>query len=378
VPSLTPDSHPAARRPTRNWRGDQGAAVILVAIVLAVGMISGLLALVADVGQLYAERRVVQNGADAAALAVAQRSAELPAGAIPGADAQVLARGMADANSPDAVTSVQSVCGTDGLDACPALSTAWTDCQSVPVAVKHFVRVRTATELPGGQDFLTPLFAGFLEGSDDPQARAGACAQSSWGPAASALITFPTLLPVCPGTPEGTPVWIADFEPSDPDFTQRDRCVLDGQSFAGVTKGFAFGSFPGVSKTCVDPVKVSVGDQIPVETSVTQWCGNKVERALDPLIASGEATLVPVVGAHANQGQGQYLFTVLSFKSFTLLGYKVKNATGGQAPSPNWAGTPCHRSAKRSCLYGTFGPAVVTGGVGGGPDLGVRAVALLP
>jgi len=56
----------------------------------------------------------------------------------------------------------------------------------------------------------------------------------------------------------------------------------------------------------------------------------------------------------------------------------VKNASGGQAPSPNWAGTPCHRSAKRSCLYGTFGPAVVTGGIGGGPDLGVRAVALLP
>jgi len=341
-------------------------------------MISGLLALVADVGQLYAERRVVQNSADAAALAIAQRSAELPAGALPGADAQVLARGMADANSPDAVTGVQSVCGTDGLGTCPALSTAWTDCQNVPVAVKHFVRVRTATELPGGQDFLTPLFSGFLEGSGDPQARAGACAQSSWGPAASALITFPMLLPVCPGTLEGDPVWIADFDPSDPDFTAGDRCVMGDQSFTGVTKGFAFGSFEGVPRTCTDPVSVEVGDLIPVETSVTQWCGTSAESALDPLIAAGEATLVPVVGAHANQGQGQYLFTVLSIKSFTLLGYKVKNASGGQAPSPNWAGTPCHRNSKRSCLYGTFGPAVVTGGVGGGPDLGVRAVALLP
>ena len=41
-------------------------------------------------------------------------------------------------------------------------------------------------------------------------------------------------------------------------------------------------------------------------------------------------------------------------------------------------GTPCEKSAKRSCLYGTFGPATVPGGIGSGPDLGVRAVSLIP
>ena len=375
---MTSDRRSGPRMPAHPERGDDGAVVVLVAILLAVGMISGLLVLVADVGQLYVERRVVQNGADAAALAVAQRSADLPAGAIPVVEAQALSRGMAGANAQDAVTRVQSVCGTDGLGTCSALSTAWTDCQSVPADVRHFVRVRTSTELPGGQTFLTPIFAGALADDAEPGLSAGACAQSAWGPATRVPITFPLLLPVCPGTLEGDPVWIADFDPNEPDFTAGDRCVMGDQSFTGVTKGFALGSFEGVPRTCTDPVTVGIGDVIPVETSVTQWCGTSVESALDPLIASGEATLVPVVGAHANQGQGQYLFTVLSFKSFTLLGYKVKNASGGQAPSPNWAGTPCHRSAKRSCLYGTFGPAVVTGGIGGGPDLGVRAVALLP
>lgn len=370
-----------ARPSTRMGRAaphDHGAVIVLVAILVAAGMVTGLLAMVADVGQLYAERRVVQNGADAAALAVAQRSAEQAVGALPLAQAQELSRQMSGANAPDGVTGVRAVCGTDGLGTCAGLSTAWTDCQPVPPSVKHYVRVRTATELPGGQDYLTPLFAGLLAGSGEPQARAGACSQAAWGPAASAPITFPMLLPVCPGTLEGSPVWIADFDPSDPDFTPGDTCVADGTSFTGVTKGFAFGSFPGLPKTCVDPVQVSVGDQIPVETSVTQWCGTRVENVLDPLIASRTPVLVPVVGAHANQGQGQYLFTVLSFKSFTLLGYKIKNATGGQAPRPGWQGTPCQKSAKRSCLYGTFGPALVSGGIGGGPDLGVRAVALLP
>jgi len=362
----------------RGRRHDDGAVIVLVAIIVAMGMLSGLLAMVADVGQLYVERRVVQNGGDAAVLAIAQRSAELPHGSIPLGEAQSLAGAMADANAPDQVTSVTAVCGTDDLGACPPVSDAWTDCRPVAGEVEHYARVRTATELPGGEDFITPWFAGFLDPDGDPQMRAGACAQAAWGPAASAEITFPMLLPMCPGTVEGEPIWVADFDPNDPDFTADDACVMDGQSFTGLTKGFAFGEFEGVPKTCVDPVAVAIGDVIDVETSVTQWCGTKVETPLDALIAAGDPILVPVVGAHANQGQGQYEFTVEGFKSFTLLGYKIKNTTGGQAPSPDWEGTPCEQNAKRSCLYGTFGPATVPGGIGPGPDLGVRAVSLIP
>lgn len=365
-------------RATIRAGGDEGAVIVLVALLVAVGVISGLLAMVADVGQLYAERRVVQNGADAGALGVAQRSAEQASGAVSASEAQALAGGLADANAPDGVTTVTEVCGSDDLGGCLALSDAWIDCQPVPADRDHYVRVRTATALPDGGTFLTPLFAGLLDQGSGVEARAGACAQAVWGPASRAAITFPMLLPVCPGTPEGNPVWVADFDPSDPTFSSSDPCTVDGTSFAGVTKGFAFGEFVGVPRTCTDPVDVRLGDIIPVETSVTQWCGTKVERALDPLISAGLPILVPVVGAHMNQGQGQYAFTVVGFKSFQLLGYKVKNASGGQAPAPGWQGTPCQKSAQRSCLFGTFGTATVPGGIGDGPDLGVRAVSLLP
>jgi Putative Flp pilus-assembly TadE/G-like len=366
-----------AARGEASSRRDDGGVIILVAILVAAGMVSGLLAMVADVGQLYAERRVVQNSADAASLAIAQRSAELDEGALDVQESETLAGQLANANSPDAATEVIDVCGTDGLGACPPAA-GLTDCQPLPEGTEHAVQVRTATLRPDGSTFLTPFFAGLMSDQGTVAMEAGACAQAAWGPAASAAITFPMLLPLCPGQPNGSPVWIADFDPSDPDFTPRDACVVDGTSFVGLTKGFAFGAFEGVPKTCVDPVEVEIGDVIDVETSVTQWCGSDVRVILDDLVADGVPVLVPVVGAHANNGQGQYAFTVEGFRSLTLLGYKVKNRTGGTAPSPAWQGTPCHRSAKRSCLYGSFAPAVIPGGVGDGVDLGVRAVVLVP
>ncbi len=55
---------------SRIRRDDAGAVIVWVALMMVV--LLGMGALVIDVGQLYAERRELQNGADAAALAVAQ------------------------------------------------------------------------------------------------------------------------------------------------------------------------------------------------------------------------------------------------------------------------------------------------------------------
>ena len=79
VPSLgtkTPhgDRSHAMRSLTRNHDDDRGAVLVWVALMLVV--LLGIGALVIDVGALYAERRQLQNGADAAALAVAADCAE--------------------------------------------------------------------------------------------------------------------------------------------------------------------------------------------------------------------------------------------------------------------------------------------------------------
>ena len=56
-------------------RDERGAIGVLVAIFIGAGVLTGMGALVIDVGQLYQERAELQNGADAAALGVAKSCA---------------------------------------------------------------------------------------------------------------------------------------------------------------------------------------------------------------------------------------------------------------------------------------------------------------
>lgn len=375
------------RRP--NWRNDDGAVIVIVAILLAAGVLSGLLAMVADLGQLYAERRVVQNAADAASLAIAQDCANEVDGCVGQTQAVARAEQFANANSPDDVTAVTEVCGSadDGLTVCPDPGVHWGDCQPVSDEVPHYVRVRTSTLRPGGETFLLPIFAGMLAGGD-PGLGTGACAQAGWGPPSTAFAQLAILVPVCPGSPDGTPVILEDFTESDPD--QDCEVVVGGDvaSYPGVTKGFGFGTMPGApEKQCLVDVAISVGDSIEIQRSETsQWCGTKQQTAdrLNALIASGVTVIVPVVGAHSQSGIGQYEFEVLSFKSFTLLGFNIRGEEGGTDPSPgtkkneSWVGTACEKDSSRSCLSGSFAPATIPGTPGNNPDLGVRAVGLIP
>lgn len=61
----------------RRLRNDDGASAIVVAIVLPVVLL-GMAALTLDIGSMYVQKRQLQNGADAAALAVARDCAASP------------------------------------------------------------------------------------------------------------------------------------------------------------------------------------------------------------------------------------------------------------------------------------------------------------
>ena len=79
-------------------RPEDGAVAVFVAILLSTVLL-GMGALVLDVGSLYAERRELQNGADAGALAVAQHCASDPSTCTDGVDERV--SHYADANASD-------------------------------------------------------------------------------------------------------------------------------------------------------------------------------------------------------------------------------------------------------------------------------------
>ena len=76
---LTRTRHPDGSPRRGLLRGhDEGAVTMIVAVVLAGGVLLGMAALTVDVGLIHAERRELQNGADAGALAVAQQCAVGP------------------------------------------------------------------------------------------------------------------------------------------------------------------------------------------------------------------------------------------------------------------------------------------------------------
>lgn len=99
------------RRPLRRLllQDDAGAIGILVAALLGGGLLLGLGAMVIDVGQLYQERAELQNGADAAALAVAKLCIEPTCTST---NALSTAQTYAGENTKDGVAGVDTVCGT--------------------------------------------------------------------------------------------------------------------------------------------------------------------------------------------------------------------------------------------------------------------------
>ena len=94
-------------------RDERGAIGVLIAVLLGGGVLVGMGALAIDVGRLYQNRAELQNGADAAALAVAQSCASSVCNSG-------LAGGYADANASKLTAgkaAVDLVCGTGSLGA---------------------------------------------------------------------------------------------------------------------------------------------------------------------------------------------------------------------------------------------------------------------
>lgn len=92
-------------RRTRNQDGERGVAGVMVALMVLV--LIGVGAMAVDVGQIYAERAQLQNGADAGALAAAQLCSN--SGGCTQSAANAAAKALADSNSNDGVSNLQSV-----------------------------------------------------------------------------------------------------------------------------------------------------------------------------------------------------------------------------------------------------------------------------
>jgi Flp pilus assembly protein TadG len=90
----------------KNNDGERGAVSVIVAITLVV--LLGFGAMAVDVAMMYAERAQLRNGADAAALAVAQKCAK--SASDPNCtDTSSLASSLANSNANDGLSNVKSI-----------------------------------------------------------------------------------------------------------------------------------------------------------------------------------------------------------------------------------------------------------------------------
>jgi len=359
----------------RRWCDNRGSVSILVTAIVASGLLMGLLAIVIDMGRALSERRLVQNGADAAAVAIAGLCARDPNACSPGG-VSTTGRSLADANAgPDGVSAVDEICGSGDLGACrSAAAHAW-ECQS-PDPFPNFARVRVLTRESDGGGIVPPVFAGAIN-----QGGVGlwACAQATWGATRSAEVTFPIALSACDYKSD-TDAVIEIFK--EPSFVpgQGPTCVVrdangNEQVLQDAVNGFFYVQLDDQRRECSTPVRVSIGDVLARSTNIVQLCGNDYEGALQQRI--GQDSALPIFDRITPGGLGTAQMRVASFVSFRLQGYLLGGGREyGDKPPGGW---PRECRANNRCLYGTFGRAITNTGVDpGAPNLGLQSVQLIP
>lgn len=326
------------RRINHLLKRDRGAAAVMVGILLV--PLVGCLAIALDVGALYVERSQLQNGADAAALAIAQECAEDGVCDAPSA----LAESFSNDNAND--------------DAANVLQPEFPN--------SHTVVVTTSTRVADtNASAISHPFAALIGISSTT---VGASATAEWGsPWASS--TLPLALSYCEfnAALDGTLQTIR--------YDQNLECKgRDGHPIPG---GFAWlDRTDGVCGTMVE-VDPDTG-----EGRVQSEAGNSYPGSCDALFADleGQTVLVPIFdGAATKTGPAKW-YDVYAFAAFTITGWKF--AGGNKFPQVNVdpAAPKCPDAGNCRFIQGYFSHWVSLDSLDyelGGPNLGASIVRLI-
>ncbi|MGN6681447.1 MAG: pilus assembly protein TadG-related protein [Streptosporangiaceae bacterium] len=364
-----------AGRITRQVRHDErGAVGVIVAALLGFGVITGMGAMVVDVGQLYQERAELQNGSDAAALGVAKSCAL-------GACDPNAAGTYADANASNLTggsAGVSLVCGSGtGLSACPAGPGSLTTCP--PPTTSNYADVFTSTQTAGGSTLLPPIFARAMLGNSSYRGdNVVACSQAAWGAPSSATVPALTI-PACEwdqATQQGTafappPPYPPNAFPSGSS-DQVLTYTVGGNGGAGCATEPAGADGPGTftmvnhargnCHSAVGPPKFFGRNRATISLSC--------ELVLQAAQQNQTPLLVPIYVSASNGGSPS--FTLQGFAEFVVTGYNLPSffVSDWLDPANNCSGT-------NYCVNGFFTLGVVpfTGDLGG-TNLGASVIEL--
>lgn len=179
-------------------RRDRGAVALIVTVLFAGGVLMGCAALTVDVGQLYSERRQLQNGADAAALSLAKICATGGTCSYTGANVGTLgANRISNLNNVNAKDDYagfnatfngsydNGLCGrATALPECVAPNGSLLDCPTRPSWLMAntaipYVEVHNLTQTTSGGSILPSTFGRAVTGFSG--AAVSSCARVAWG-----------------------------------------------------------------------------------------------------------------------------------------------------------------------------------------------------
>jgi Flp pilus assembly protein TadG len=351
-------------------RDERGVVGVIAGLVIGTVLL-GLGALTIDVGQLYQERAELQNGADAAAIAVAKSCAT---GTCTPSLAAQYANGNASALT-GGTAAVTLVCGSLGtLSACPASSGAMTDCPPAPAGGQGYVDVHTATKTAGGSTVVAPVLARALLGNGSyTGTTVQACAQASWGgPASGNTLAF--TISACSwdswtsgGTnfapaPPAVPPASYDHQLNLNNLGNTTGCTGEASGSDGAG---AFGWALDQTGTCGIFTDTAT---FPVATGAS--AGSTCQAALASAQASRRAILLPVYTAVTGTGNNA-VFTLKGFAAFVVTGYSLPGFTAS-----DWLNNS-NNTCSFKCIDGYFTKALIPGAsAGGGTYLGASGLGL--
>lgn len=364
----------------RRLRTDDGASAVFVMIVIAV--LVGFGAWSIDVGAIYQERRELQNGADAAALAAAQDCAERlgSAACASHTDASLVsfATSYADANANDAAHDARILPQGDILPAGSAgsLATDWS---------QNRLRVETSTRADGNP-FLTHVLAPVF-GNDTHTVHAYATA--IWGRPGSIVPTLPIIISICEwdaATAVGTvfPSAETKLEFHKPQSKIDSACPVGTSGMDSDGDGKTPGGFGWLEtdKGGCDAV-ISENDTVEREP------GNSLPNGgcdITTRLKVGETLLIPIFDDTLCSKGGSIDPCADTNKlghidTYHVYGFAAIKVTGFRFPSySDFSGTSMSCPPSTSCLTGTFEKFVSLdeyAAPGGTVDLGVSFVDLV-
>ena len=301
---------------------DRGAVAVVVALLMVV--LLGSAAISIDVGRLYVERRELHNGADAAALAIAQTCS--------GANKLSLVDCVASVTGlSDQATTLAEANKNDGLAYASVLLRRSTD----PLTS---VRVRTTTREPDGSTGL-PLFFAPILGQSSKTVSAESLA--TWGLPIQGQAALPIAVDIC-HFPQGLladtlSFWPAQFlqyagqeiapDPLCPLAVTNPVSNIGGiQVYRPVPGGFGWltqapGQCYAVVNKFLQQTPSAPGNSFPPE------CASQLDQLRNTVI------LLPIYDYAAGQGANSW-YHIPAFAAFKLTGWRFSGS-----PALNWNNT---------------------------------------